>query len=455
MPAFQIALDIVNRGLQGIGVSRILSLLDRTPAALEANFCYDKLRDAELRRNTWRFAIKGAMLRAVDASTVIWTPAAWAAATTYAPLSVVSYTPANLQAGQGSTEFGSNPLGYYWQCDASITGAAGNSTPDVDVRWHRYFGPITCDPYVAAPTTSAPPNGPTLGTTSGGSLGQQTIYGVATYVTGSGESMPSNEVTITVSADNLYTVASPPAQTGATGWNWYANASTGTEILQNSTPIAIGTSFIEADTGLVSGGRGAPVTPIPSYSVGELTVQGGSVYLSLIMNNQDVPPTPNWLSVGGTTAPLAIVYPIGAGPATQTFTSNAFRLPYGFLRLAPSDPRSDYLPWLGAPTAGFDTDWVIEGDYLVSRQDTMLMLRFVADVIDVWQMDPMFCEGLAARVGREVAQTPEMVPLDRLSLTLSNANRRYDQVMDEARRANAVLIGSEAPPIDEYIAVRW
>lgn len=446
---FQTALDVVNRGLQSIRQPRISSLREASRAANEANFCYDKLRDAELRRNLWDFAIKRAILRPVDASTVIWTPPAWAAVTTYPAFSVVSYTPPNLS----SAEFGTEPTSYYWVCDAAITGSASNSTPDVDIRWHRYFGPVTCDPFVAQPTNASAPSAPALGTTAGGSMGVQTVFVTITYVTSSGETVPSAESKITVPASNLFTVASPPAQTGATGYNVYASGSTGTETLQTASPIAIGTPWTEPTTGLIFG-RGQPILPATQgFFVGEITLQNGTVYTSLINNNQDVPPTSNWLTQGGTTAALAIVYPIGAGPATDYKTMNAYRLPYGFLKPAPEDPRSDVAPYLGVPKWHTDTDWVFEGDYLVSATRDPIMLRFVADVIDVYDMDPMFCEGLGARIGVELA--PALIEGDKLGPIILRAERRYKTVMTEARLANAITAGPTAMPPELYITVRW
>jgi hypothetical protein len=70
------------------------------------------------------------------------------------------------------------------------------------------------------------------------------------------ESLPSNESSLAVPADNLLVVASPSAilmPYALVGWNVYVGAAPGFEVLQNSSPIAIGTSWQESAPGLVTG----------------------------------------------------------------------------------------------------------------------------------------------------------------------------------------------------------
>lgn len=61
---------IANRALQKIGVTRISSLTEGSKNADEVNFCFDFLKDAELRANFWTFAIQRAAL-AADTETPI------------------------------------------------------------------------------------------------------------------------------------------------------------------------------------------------------------------------------------------------------------------------------------------------------------------------------------------------------------------------------------------------
>ena len=68
-------IDIVNRALQRLGAKRITALTDTSKNADEVEFCYDKLRVAELRRSPWRFASRRANLRVLTATSYRFIPA--------------------------------------------------------------------------------------------------------------------------------------------------------------------------------------------------------------------------------------------------------------------------------------------------------------------------------------------------------------------------------------------
>jgi hypothetical protein len=68
------------------------------------------------------------------------------------------------------------------------------------------------------------------------------------------ESLPSEETSFAVAASNLLNVASPPNTVmpyALIGWNVYVGTTSGEEALQNSSPIAIGTPWIEPTSGLL------------------------------------------------------------------------------------------------------------------------------------------------------------------------------------------------------------
>jgi hypothetical protein len=95
-----------------------------------------------------------------------------------------------------------------------------------------------------------------LGQVSGGSLAATTYFVVFTYTNASGETNVSPEQQLAVAADNLLTVSltAPIGGTGnATGWNVYAGTASGSETLQNSTPISLSSTWTEPTTGLVNG----------------------------------------------------------------------------------------------------------------------------------------------------------------------------------------------------------
>jgi hypothetical protein len=450
--SYQIALDIVNRAIQHlIGVNRIYDLGDTTPVAREISFCYDKIRAAELRRAAWKFAIRRVVLRPVTTATVLWTPAAWAATTTYAAGAVVSYTPASLNVA----EKGANPVPYLWYCGVPIAGLAANDPPDISTVWHRYFGPVTCEPFVSA---DSPPLAPTLGSSVAGALTGSTIFVKVVYVTTTGETLPSGESSLAVATNSVLVVTSPVAQTNATAYHVFAGLTAGEETLQTGTAaITLGTDWTEPTTGLVIG-RGLPLAVtganLPGFWSQEITLRGTAIYTSLYSSNVDAPPSGKWLAQGGTAAPLNILYPIGAGPSAQAGTRNVFRLPHGFLRKAPTDPAADTSEYDGVPSGIADEDWVFEGNYLISRVTGPLLVRFVSEMVDVYDFDPLFCEMVAARIATEVAGCNGVCAADVVNASMRNANAHYRSERSQAYQANSILVGRSATPTNRYMLAR-
>lgn len=163
-----------------------------------------------------------------------------------------------------------------------------------------------------------------------------------------------------------------------------------------------------------------------------------------------------WMQIGGAAFPngvglsaLAIVYPLNAGPASQDQTRNAYRLPAGYLRQCSQDPKAGSTSYLGAPAGLAYKDWLFESGFIVSREVGPLMLRFVADVTDVTQMDDKFCEGLARRIALEVCEK-----LTQSTAKIQLIEKEYEHFMGRARTANAIEVGSEEPPVDDYLACR-
>ena len=132
--------------------------------------------------------------------------------------------------------------------------AIGGTEP---LQLRRY--PIAGVPCVAG---TQPPLAPALSAVSGGVLAASRVYVVITYVTAQGETAISGETNLALAADQLLTVASPlmDTQNLAVGWNVYVGTKSGQEILQNSSPLSIGTSWTEPVSGLISSG-----TAIPSF----------------------------------------------------------------------------------------------------------------------------------------------------------------------------------------------
>jgi hypothetical protein len=99
---------------------------------------------------------------------------------------------------------------------------------------------------VAAPTLSDI-------SSSDANINETTYFVVVTYVSALGESVGSPYAYRTVPANRLLRVSSPPSFTGATGYNVYVGYSPGDYMLQNQTPISIGTQWTEGVDGLVQG----------------------------------------------------------------------------------------------------------------------------------------------------------------------------------------------------------
>lgn len=324
MPAFQTELDIINRALQHCRQERIESVTEHNRPAREMGFAYHKLREAELQANLWRFATRRTILYAITSSTKLWTPAAYAAGTTYAVGNIVTY------AASGVTE--------WWE--SKVASNTGN-TPAMGPYWRRYIGP---------------------------------------------DSLLAHD------ADD-------------------------------------------------------------TYFAGDLVSSGGAYYRSLVSSNEETPPSAgNWLDVGGTIVALQILYPIGAGPATQTGSANVYRLPRGFSRQAPTEPKAGMYSYVGVAGAHMPDDWVFEGNYLVSGSPGPILMRYVADVVDVPEMNPLFCEVLAARLAEELA--PQIADPEVLPIILRQAQRSYKVARYRAGTVNGIEIGPISPELDMLIACR-
>lgn len=188
-----------------------------------------------------------------------------------------------------------------------------------------------------------------------------------------------------------------------------------------------------------------------SFYAGELVFIGGTVYCSKINSNTDTPPTSNWMTF--TTAPSAVVanfvYPIGAGPYSDTTTRNVYQLPNGFLREAPQMPKAGSTHPLGAPSALGYKDWEYNDNYIVTLDTGVTVFRFSADIADATQFDPMFAEGFASRIAFEICE-----PLTQSTAKLQAIASEYKQFMTEARAVNGIEQGPTEAPEDNYVSDR-
>lgn len=391
MSEFGTPLDIMNRALDIVGANQLSSYTDVAPGVRVVSV-YDKLRQYELRRNAWSFAIRRCVLRPISSTSTLITFPAYAAGTTYAIGDIV------LSGGQ------------LWV--SKIASNLGNTpgtlpTTLTTLPWDRYFGPKWADQW-ASQTSPGANNVAVTGYNAG----------EMAYILGAAGVAPS-----------LY-------------------------------QSLINDNDAEPDT--VDAWDSATM-----YSTGAVVSEGGTNYQSLVNFNLDQQP-PNasywttsitsstvsgsWRKVTGATLTVpTITWPIQAGPVNDTNTSrNVYPLPNGYMRRVNQDPSAGKQAFLGAPTNLFQSDWEYDGAYIVSNQNGAINFRFGADILDVTVMDPMFCEGLAAACGYQVAEAITQAP-EKKTAALQN----YNRAMSEARLTNAIEQGAEEPPLDDWLRCRF
>lgn len=544
---FRTAVDIANRALQHCGVPRInvtLGFSEPSERAAETSFVYGKLKQAELRRNVWRFATRRACLRPIDTNTMLLQPTLWESSATYFQGSIVA-----------------DQSGMLWQ--SKVANNEGNE-PQGSYTWEPYFGPLTVSLYDSTESYFA---GELVYTAPGD--GSYNVY--ASLMSGNAvdPSLPNQWASATTYSQNQVVQSFPSWASGPTysrgvtalgpDGNYYSsltNDNTGNvpasspsqwalmPILQltsqqvpattpnlppQSSPIVewqSGTVYSLGSFALFDGQvwlcvAGSSTGNQPNASSEWAEVTGGTLWMSLInlnINNNpaDTPPpwetgttyaagatvggsdgviytslsngnvgnnpadganptywsagallpwtssftqgggNSQWLQIGGAAFPAGValttpdlVYPIGSGPADYTETRNVYRLPAGYLRIAPQSPKEGAVSFLGFPGNPTANDWTFEGGYLVTWQGWPIVFRFVADVADVTTFDPMFCEALAAKIGMEVCET-----LTQSADKIRTIQGEYSKFVGEAIIVNGIELGSVQPPLDDLIACR-
>ncbi|MGB6483267.1 MAG: glycosyl hydrolase family 28-related protein [Candidatus Acidiferrales bacterium] len=116
--------------------------------------------------------------------------------------------------------------------NAILVSAQGFKMQDVGIKY-----PTTIGGPLAAPAA------PTLTQVTGTGCPAEPYYAEITYLNAQGETSVSAEATLTTTAGNCLQVASPPAVTGATGWNLYVSTNPNNETKQNATPFPIGATW--------------------------------------------------------------------------------------------------------------------------------------------------------------------------------------------------------------------
>lgn len=196
-----------------------------------------------------------------------------------------------------------------------------------------------------------------------------------------------------------------------------------------------------------------------NFMAGELAYSSDisiNIYTYMSMQNgnlgNDIENTNYWMRFIVTPSRLVtnFIYPIGAGPLSDIQTLNVFKLPYGFVRVAPQAPKQGSYMFLGAPSALAYSDWNFESNYFTSVQAGPIPFRFAAAVSDPNEFDPMFIDGFSARLAFELCER-----LTQSSAKKAELGGTYNKFMSEARIVNGIETGPVEAPEDTYLTVRY
>jgi hypothetical protein len=421
------SLDVANRALQHCGVEPIATITEDSNRNRHASAAYDKLRGAELERNTWRFAIKKAALRPLDTTTLMLIPALYDATKTYLPGEIVE-----------------DSNGLLW---VSLQADNINNTPGGNSKsWGIYFGPPTADVWA----------------TGGSYFSGELVYVISASAPNGYQVFMSlsNANSDTPNVATVYDATVQYKQDDVVsngGFEWRSLLAINKANTPAVGPAAFDIGATYAATNTVTGSDNYIYSSVGSGNIGNDPTTDGGVHWTNTGTLTAWARTPtilvssiNWRPIVATLGDVNTIYPIGSGPSSQGSTRNVFRLPAGYLKTAPQEPKAGSTSYLGAPSGLAYTDWEYEGDYIVSGQSGPIILRFVADIQDVQEMTAMFCEGLACRIATAICE-----PLTQSTTKLQAIASEYNKVMGEARISNAIEEGAEEAPIDDYLLCRY
>lgn len=376
--AFQTPTDLANRVLDHCGadhrIDDLLTDISKNQRLILGVF--GKLRQAELRRNNWRFAIKHSIIRPLTVTSLQWTPPAWDAGVIYRMGQVVSYDD-----------------GYGTRLWINVTPTNLNNAPSAsDTKWDNYFGQLVADVFDSTKT----------------------------YFTGDLVYEPDGAGVNKVYMSVFNAASEDPSMT---------DAYSATTIYWKDQIVTVASvNYISLVDNNINH---APASSAVQWAVTSLA---GSL---------------QWVTQAGTTGQLAMLYPIGTGPSSQTTTANAYPLPYGYLRKAPQDPKAGMHSIFGAPTNRAQDDWLLEGNFLTTMDSTPINFRFIGDVCIVPLMDAMFCEGYASRMAFELCET-----ITQSGEKVKIIGQTYTNFMREARLVNGIESEAEEPAEDDWITTR-
>lgn len=477
---FLSALDIANRALGHLGANTILSPDEDTKNNHIMADLYDKLRGVELRSSLWRFATRKAVLRPIDVSSMLVGASVWNPCTTYFHGALVSdlngglwislaysnrgqvpggnndawesyFGPLVVQPWSNTTTYYAGELVYIMSSPGSYlvyqSLLQGNSSPpQVATPWNAttvYNQDQVVFSSGAAWRSLIPVNVNLLPATSPGAWSDRVTYGIGDMAIG------SDNVIYTSSQDNNLD------QDPVLGTGWTAQLNPAPAAWSATVGYVFGSKVLGTDSNVYT----ANLASTGTNPVGDLTgtwtpgldvLIAGWTAAGTVMGNSSV----NWRFMGKAGTGLTLsnlhpLYPIGSGPSSEPASRNIYRLPAGWTREAPQDPKAGNNSFLGGPAGVMLNDWDYEGNFIVTSDSSPIIYRFIADIVQVKQMDSLFCDGLAFRMAIDGCE----------ALTQSEAKQgvvaqKYKEFMGKARLVNGIDIGPIEPPEDEWITVR-
>ena len=195
---------------------------------------------------------------------------------------------------------------------------------------------------------SAPASAPTV--VDGGNqnvpLAAQTYFVKVTYVTATGETLPSPEAILALAPNHIPLVDHPPSVAGAVGWNCYIGLQSGNEHLQNGSPLSFSVNYTVSNLGISLSGILPPTFPTNGiFSQGVLTFTSGVLSgLSSYVEEYDPSTGAFQLRVPMIAAPSAGDLISAVVGCNKTFT----RCQQFFGNLA----HASMFPWVPVPEAG-------------------------------------------------------------------------------------------------------
>ena len=177
-----------------------------------------------------------------------------------------------------------SPSGSFGGINFTQTGAITNATTPTSQSFSTNI--------MVGAAPAAPVSAPTIvdNGNQGINIAGQTYWAKVTYVsTTGGESAPSPESSLFLDPYHVPKILSPPAVSGAIGWNCYLGDAKGNEQIQNGAPIAIGTDYSAPNVGISQSGQFTPAFPSTGYwSQGLITFTSGVLSgLSYVVQTSD------------------------------------------------------------------------------------------------------------------------------------------------------------------------